>query len=337
MRFINTPLTAYRLPPASILLLVAMVVLVGTAAAQEQRSLRIRDGKVLIDGKPVSPDRLPASLDVHDLNLEYSFSGDIRPIVAINGNVYALEDDRLVDAGPGEHDGVSVFLHRAEPVVTDGLETHGAPGAASSYRLITPSSGKGAYVYRFESGVPDDIAAFAPHAEAMGRKAKELQEHVVRMEELQGQLQELPKIENMTQLEKTAREMTLQAGEAVRVAESMPRIELQQYLEGIHRKDKVLFNQLVNEREKERETIEMARRIRAMEEGPEREKLTADLREKLSEIFDLKQANRQEEVKALEERLTDLTAKLDERERLREDIISRRLRQLLNLQDELNW
>lgn len=62
------------------------------AQAQGARTLVIQDGTVYLDGQRVPSDQLPASLDVENLNVRYSFSGISRPVVELNGALYAVGD-----------------------------------------------------------------------------------------------------------------------------------------------------------------------------------------------------------------------------------------------------
>lgn len=329
-------------------LLFAVSLLAGTVQAQEVRSLHIGDGKVHIDGKLVSADKLPTSLDVSDLSVHFTFSGDVEPVVQINDRRYVLEGDTIREAEPGEDDAVSFFFDDTPRPAQYQLRR--PQHAAGVYRLATPPDapeieGVAPNVsFKFELVEPDDISAYAPHAEVLERTAREMHQQAALMEGLRVQLSELEpgadgrlEVEGARELYDAARKMTLHAEEAARVAEAMPRIEMQHYLAGIKQKDRPLFDRLVNEREREGETVQIAREIRAMADGAEKAERTEDLRQKLADIFELKQANRREEIQQLETRLEDLQQKLEERERLRDEIIDGRLRELLNLEDEMKW
>ena len=92
----------------------------------------------------------------------------------------------------------------------------------------------------------------------------------------------------------------------------------------------------MSERRMEGETVSMARKIAAMEEGKARRDSIAVLRERLDEIFELKQENRRREVEELEEKLQELQKAVAERERLGDEIVDRRLQELLG-NDTLDW
>lgn len=71
----------------------AALLFVSTAPAVAQtqtRSLTIHDNTVHVNGKPLSKEELPSSLDVSGVEAEYRFLGIRRPIVEINGKLFAV-------------------------------------------------------------------------------------------------------------------------------------------------------------------------------------------------------------------------------------------------------
>lgn len=62
------------------------------ASAQQARTLRIHDGTVYVDGQPLSDDQLPDSLNLQGIETQYRFVGVRRPVVELNGQLFALED-----------------------------------------------------------------------------------------------------------------------------------------------------------------------------------------------------------------------------------------------------
>lgn len=69
------------------------------AQSSSARTLVVEDGAVYLDGRRLSEGELPATLDVSDLNVRYSFSGIDRPVVELNGALYAI-DDSLTPVDP---------------------------------------------------------------------------------------------------------------------------------------------------------------------------------------------------------------------------------------------
>jgi hypothetical protein len=86
------------MPRCSRLLSVAVLaaLLVGatlsrTAEAQSSRTLVIQEGTVYLDGQRIPDDQLPASLDVSNIErFRVTFSGISRPVVELNGALYAI-------------------------------------------------------------------------------------------------------------------------------------------------------------------------------------------------------------------------------------------------------
>lgn len=81
-------------------------------------------------------------------------------------------------------------------------------------------------------------------------------------------------------------------------------------------------------RQLELEARSLARAVRGAE-GDERARLNDELAEKLGEIFDHKQELRQEEIDRLQSQLDKVAGEREERERVREEIIRRRMDQLI--------
>jgi hypothetical protein len=86
----------------------------------------------------------------------------------------------------------------------------------------------------------------------------------------------------------------------------------------------------------ERESMELARRARAAE-GAERAQLEQELRAKLEEAFQAKLEVREERVQRLEDQLNEQQNLLEERRRNQNEIIERRLNDLMGQEDALDW
>ena len=77
----------------------------------------------------------------------------------------------------------------------------------------------------------------------------------------------------------------------------------------------------------------MARRA----DGDEKERLESDLRDKLDELFALKQQLEEERIAELREELVEAERVHSERQQLREEIIRRRLNELLGVESKYDW
>ena len=219
--------------------------LLGSAAvpatwAQSSRTLVIRDGAVYLDGQRVPESQWPASLDVGNLNVQYSFSGISDPVVELNGALYAIGDS-LTPVDPS--------------AVSARRSTLFLQGAASSN---------------------------ADRAEATAQaQANQLQQYQA------------------------------------------------QYLQEMQQRHKQLYDRLMHERNMEAETYDLARTIRQLPAGPERQRYLDSLRTTLDQIFELKQENRRREIDQLEDQLEDLQRRLEKREEMREQMIEQRIQQLV--------
>ena len=80
---------------------VVLALLLGAGApvgAQNVHTLRIRDGKVLIDDREVPEKDLPASLDLQDVEVAYSFVGDMRFRFQLGEVFYVFDNEGLREA-----------------------------------------------------------------------------------------------------------------------------------------------------------------------------------------------------------------------------------------------
>jgi hypothetical protein len=207
------------------------------AGAQSSRTLVIRDGAVYLDGQQVPERQLPPSLDVSNLNVQYSFSGISDPVVELNGALYAIGDS-LTSVDP------SAVSARRSTVFLQGASSSGADRAESA-------------------------------------SAAQMQQYQA------------------------------------------------QYLQEMQQRHKQLYERLMHERRMEAETYDLARTIRQLPEGPERQRYLDSLRTTLDQIFELKQENRRREIAQLEEQLEELQLRLEKREEMREQMIEQRIQQLV--------
>ena len=84
------------------------------------------------------------------------------------------------------------------------------------------------------------------------------------------------------------------------------------------------------------ESRRLAREVRAAE-GAEKERLRKELEQRLDEAFEKKLELRRQRIDRLREKLAEEQDQLETRKEAREEIIERRLRELLGEEDELDW
>lgn len=206
------------------------------ALAQETHTLQIEDGTVYVDGRPLSDDQLPDTLDLEGITASYRFLGVQRPVIELNGRLFAVEDGLT-------------------PVTEEEIQEERASVVLQS----------------------------GPIRSASRRADGEEQEAAQR-----------------------------------------------QYLDDVQRSSRDLYERLVRERQMEREARDLARVIRLLPDGDERRTKIDTLRAMLSEIFELKQENRRREIERLERQIQELQESIQKRAQMRDRMIDRRLRQLVD-------
>ncbi len=291
----------------------SLLFFLGTAltAMAQQRTLSIQDGRVYINGEAVAAEALPASLDPRGMNVNFSFTGDTGAILELNDVFYLLDDQGLHEVEPWQAKAgdLSVFFRR-EKGEKDAVERFGAP------------------LLKNRDAEPGE-AYFVFAGESMGRVMQQyLEELDTRAQSLQ-QLSAQMTAQRQNDAPRLLFEAHRQAAEAARVADALPRIEVQSYLYDVQKHDHGLFEQLLREQDMEQESLQLAARIRAMDDTAARHRLVEELRHKLDRSFELKQMNRRSEIEQLQARLIELQNRLNEREQMRERIIQLRMKELL--------
>ena len=104
------------------------------------------------------------------------------------------------------------------------------------------------------------------------------------------------------------------------------------YLQQLSERDQALYARIQREVELERETLQLAGRVRNTSDPAERERLVQRLREKLTEAFELKESIRAEEIDQAEEQLEELRRLLRGRAARKDSIIERRMEELIGEQ-----
>ncbi|MEM1042153.1 MAG: hypothetical protein AAGI91_05935 [Bacteroidota bacterium] len=187
--------------------------------------LDIRDGRVYHDGTLLPEDAVPEYLDIEGMSMSFEYSGPVAPAIGLDGQLYTLEDNRLV-------------------------------------RLDQADMGQQAF------GLAQP--------ETLGQSAAEQAERA--------------------------------------------------YLRELSERDGALYERLVREREMEGEALRLARQLR--QNPANAAALRAQLREKLDAMFELKQENRREEIRQVEDVLEALRQQLRKREAMRDQVIQHRMGEL---------
>jgi plasmid stabilization system protein ParE len=113
--------------------------------------------------------------------------------------------------------------------------------------------------------------------------------------------------------------------------------EQMNHLSRLKEHDPAEYERMMKQQKLERAAGALAEKIRRSEAEEEREKLTAQLREHLASLFDMRETGREREVKEMERRLADLRKVLAERQSRKAEIIERRVGQMIGRGDALEW
>ena len=62
------------------------------APAQQTRTLTIRDGTIHVDGQKLSDNQVPSDLDLEGVTAQYQFVGIQRPVIELNGRLFAIRN-----------------------------------------------------------------------------------------------------------------------------------------------------------------------------------------------------------------------------------------------------
>ncbi|MEP0546525.1 MAG: hypothetical protein ABJF88_06310 [Rhodothermales bacterium] len=89
---------------------------VGRAAEAQVHRLEIHNGAVYHDGEALPAGALPQGLDIDGMSMSFEYSGPVAPAIGLNGRLYALDGDRLVELKEEDMDRQAFALARPEPV-----------------------------------------------------------------------------------------------------------------------------------------------------------------------------------------------------------------------------
>jgi len=116
------------------------------ASAQQVRSLSVQDGTVYVDGQPLSEAQLPDSLDLEGIRTQYRFVGVQRPVVELNGQLFAVEDglQPVTEAEVRRQEG-AVVLHSG-PSRARSSRTASAGRPIGNERAVRPEANHQQYL-----------------------------------------------------------------------------------------------------------------------------------------------------------------------------------------------
>lgn len=290
--------------------LLGLLLTVPSSMAQNQelrlrtvtQKISIENGRVFINGKEVPSSDLPKGLRDLDEETSLSFWTGNDAVIEINGSAFTYVDGRFEEADDdmaGKHNSMVFFSSDDKG---GKFKLYQSPETVTGYLVSSPTPG----VHMMDSYVA------------------ELSERAAEFDKLTFELQKVAPESN-----ELARMLVVEAENTARIARAFPQVQYESYLSEVRDSNQFLYQELVREREMEARTHELAMRIRQAEKEADREKLTSELRNVLTDIFELKQDNRQHEIEQLSKQLTELKSRLEERESLKADIIDSRIKDLL--------
>ncbi len=110
-----------------------------------------------------------------------------------------------------------------------------------------------------------------------------------------------------------------------------------QRLEDLQKDDPVRYERELKIRDLERQSRELSEGYRKGQDEAARRAMRANLSNVIAQLFDLREINRQDEVKRLEAELRRLKETLDQRQKNRAGIIERRIQQLTGEAGAMEW
>lgn len=283
-----------------------------SAALQQQRvsvvpvaeKISIERGTVFINGKQVEDSVLPAGLRDLSSDVNMTFWTADNALIEINGSTFVFENGSFREADPSERADRNVMVMFSSDDNTASVRLYEAPVAMGNYVI----RGRNAETEVMRSYV----AQLREQAEEFNKLTFEFKEAAPQTNEL-------------------ARQMVVEAENTARLASVLPRVEYEAYLGSLQNQNQRLYEELMRERDMEMRTHQLAQAIHQADTAEQRAEHEQELRQILTEIFELKQANREKEIVQLEKQLKELQSRLEDRESLKGDIIESRINDLLNL------
>lgn len=290
----------------TVLLLLSVLALPFTPElyAQVSQRVEVKNGEVFVNGSKQLPSQLPKPLKELAPTSNFALFSTGGAYLKIEGHYFKVESNRLVEvpAQLVDSDGTT-FIYSSDNVERPLRVVEAKPNAL------------GPYVIR--SSNPNQM--MARYVESMNEKAEEIETIRYKIDAL-----------HAPETAELALELKVGAENMARMAESFPKVQLEAYLADIQDADNFLYSRLVKEQQMEMETHHLAMKIQSAKTREEQEKYTAQLRESLTQIFQLKQENRQKEIEQLAAKLNDLQKRMKERESLKKEIVENRIKELLN-------
>jgi flagellar capping protein FliD len=264
----------------------------------------IEGGIVFVNGKKVDESSLPTGLRDLSSEVNMTFWTADNALIEINGATFFFENGTFREADPSERSERNVMVMFSSEDNGANVRLYEAPVATTNYMV---------------RGRNQETEVMRSYVAQLREQAEQFNQLTFKFKEVAPETNEI------------ARQMVVEAENTARLASVLPRVEYEAYLGSLQNQNQRLYQELMREREMEMRTHQLAQAIHQTETADQRAAHERELRQVLTEIFELKQANREKEIEELDKQLKDLQSRLDDRESLKEDIIESRLNDLLNL------
>ncbi len=275
---------------------------VSTVARAQNHIVTIGNGHVSIDGTRVPANDLPEGLNITNLSATMSFDGD--KFLDLNGTVFQLLDGRLVRVETEDPSTMHATVFFADP------SDNGA-----FVRMLSRQKND----FFFQDGSTNAYRIrLKDYYGELSDKAQVFDDLMVKFEG-----------EQSPPTAELARTLKVEAENTARFVRTLPRVEYEVYLDELQESNYPLYGQLLREQDLELRTYKLAFAAQSAASRSERKERMEELRNQLSEIFVLKQKNREHEIEQLETRLQELKQQLAKRAKLKERIIEKRLTDLI--------
>ncbi len=284
-----------------------------TALSQGVHILEVREGAVYLNGRVVPEEALPSTWNTAEIGeARVTATGSIDPVIAVGGRLYTFDGNGIREvAAPPVSTSYSIRFNTVFSGIPGGEMDQSPSDWLQSIRLMPPAFDLSAF-----DGAGAPLEAPLP----AGPQARLLQQQATEFMQRSNELARFGAEHSARQLRESAQEM-------FEAARELPRLEYDRYLTDVRQENQELWQNLMREADLERQSREVAVRLRAL--PADSAVLKTRLHLLLNQAFDLKQQNRRREISRLEEQLLDLQRRLEERERNRNRIIDLRATELL--------
>ncbi len=281
------------------ILILATALIAGSAQSQSIR-FESDGGKFMVNKKIIKSSQIPEGLTVGDLSFSLHSMGPFPMRVEINGIHYEIWEDQIREATEDGQIDFRVFVGLDEPFIE--IESFATPKDLYGFGSKLSESMMDVFSSIPWPGMIDSLISLnGPEQQLFMQSAELVADH--------------------------AELIPYRIASAQRDATKM--LELSNYMSSVRDASGELFELLRHEWREESEAVAMARNIRRLDDGVERDKAIDELEVMLEEIFLMKQENRRMEIQHLKMELKQMEERLRERSRAKDRLINARLDELL--------